>query len=93
MDHPPKRAGGACACPPSSGGLGLTCAGRVAALALLVRLLLLLLSAALAAAAWGFVDAALPPVGLSPRALQAVATALLLVAASSAAGAARGSVV
>ena len=52
---------------------------------LLLRLLLLLLAAALAAVAWGFVDAALPPVGLSPRAQQAAATALLLVAATNAA--------
>ena len=51
----------------------------------LLRLLLLLLAAALAAVAWGFVDYALPAAGLSPRAQQAAATALLLVAATNAA--------
>ena len=77
-----RCSGAACAC-------GLSRRRPRAALSHVVRLLLLLLALALAAVAWGFVDAALPPVGLPPRAQQAVATALLLVAATNAAAGAR----
>lgn len=57
-----------------------------AVLARLVRLLFMLLAAALAAVAWGYVEGvALPPVGgLPPRALQVVATAVLVLAISNA---------
>jgi hypothetical protein len=89
VDHPPKRANGA-----FCGTFLFSAAGAeisdCAVVVLLLWLLVLLLAAALAAAAWGVVDAALPPVGLSPRAQQAAATALLLVAGANAAAAARG---
>ena len=92
MDHPPKGPSGALArCSVAAEVLGLSSAFCFAVLANLVRLILLLLAAALAAVAWGVVDATLPPVGLSPRAVQAAATALLLVTATNAASAVRGS--
>ena len=86
MEHPIKSPSGAC----QVGTAPRACARLrrqywPAAFMLLLRLLLLLLAAALAAVVWGFVDASLPQVGLSPRAQQAAATALLVMAATNAA--------